>query len=141
MKQSQSTFYLSAVPGVSRKSPINQLIVFVVLILELQYGSFRLKWVRDARHEAYLNIQEVKGVTRAFTSDDTDFVPLVGFDCRGLDPIDWRPEGGFVITGESGQVWEDVDLSEKEWMEYDEKKGDSVSVMNLQWEFRVHKGK
>ena len=100
-----------------------------------------LKWVRDAKHEAYLNIQEIKGVTRQFTSEDKDFVPMVAFECRGLEPIDWRPESGFTVTGISGTKWEDVDLSEKEWTEYDEKSQDSVSIMDLQWEFRVHKEK
>jgi hypothetical protein len=30
-------------------------------------AHFMLKWARDARHEAYINLQEVKGVTRALT--------------------------------------------------------------------------
>lgn len=56
-------------------------------------ANFRLKWVKDTRHEAYMNVQQVKGVTRALTAaDEHKFVPIIGFDCRGLEPIDWRPE-------------------------------------------------
>ena len=166
-------------------------------------ANFRLKWVRDSKHEAYLNVQQVKGVTRALTAaDEGQFVPIAGFDCRGLDPIDWRPEvrcdsggcsppppslslflleqlrgpaapssprlgsravplsvcrasrsrrcvhrrfvalqGGFVVKSAGGKTWEDVDLGDKEWADYDERKGESVSIMDLEWEFRVHKEK
>lgn len=39
--------------------------------------------------------EDIKGVTRPLTADDENkFVPIVGFDCRGMDPIDWRPEVG-----------------------------------------------
>lgn len=104
-------------------------------------ANFALKWVRDARHEASLNVQQVKGVTRDLTSEDQGFVPIVAFECRGMDPIDWKPDGGFVIKARSGKVFEDVDMSEGEWADYDEKSGESVSVMELQWQFRVHKEK
>ncbi len=105
-------------------------------------ANFTLKWTKDSRHEAYLNVQEVKNVTRALTADDAGkFVPIIAFDCRGMEPVDWRPEGGFVVTAPSGAKWEDVDLSDKEWADFDERSGESVSVMELEWEFRVHKGK
>ena len=45
-------------------------------------------------------------------------------------------QGGFTVEGASGRVWEDVDLSEKEWTEWDDKADESVSIMDLQWEFR-----
>jgi hypothetical protein len=48
-----------------------------------------------------------------------------------------RPlQDGFVVEGTSGKVWEDVDLSDKEWADYDDKSNESVSIMELQWEFR-----
>lgn len=101
-----------------------------------------MKWTKDSRHEAYLNVEDVKGVTRALTADDHGkFVPIIGFDCRGLEPVDWRPEDGFVVKAPSGFVWEDVDLSDKDWADYDEKSGESASIMELEWEFRVHKSK
>ena len=50
-------------------------------------------------------------------------------------------QGGFVVKSAGGKTWEDVDLSDKEWADYDERKGESVSIMELEWEFRVHKEK
>lgn len=46
-----------------------------------------------------------------------------------------------MVRAKSGTVWEDVDLSDKEWADYDERSGESVSIMELQWEFRVHREK
>lgn len=48
-------------------------------------------------------------------------------------------QDGFLVQTSSGQKFEDVDLSEGEWTEYDEKLGDSVEIMELQWRFAVHK--
>jgi hypothetical protein len=105
-------------------------------------ANFAMKWARDSKHEGHLNLQQVKGVTRPLTDEDEHkAVPIIAFDCRGLEPIAWRPEGGFIIKTKSGKVFEDVDLSDGEWADYDEKLGDSVSVMNLEWEFRVHRQK
>ena len=48
-------------------------------------------------------------------------------------------QDGFEVTTSSGHKHEDVDLSEGEWTEYDEKLGDSVEIMDLQWKFTTHK--
>lgn len=62
-------------------------------------AHFALKWSRDARHEASLSLQHIKGVTRALTAADAGkFVPIVAFECRGLDPIAWQPQA-------SGKGW------------------------------------
>ena len=109
-------------------------------------ANFVMKWAKDSKHVAWMNVEcggNCKGVIReGITEGDRgEFVPLVGFECRGLEPVDWHPEDGFVVTASgSNAVWEDVDLSEREWYEYDEKSGESVSVTGLEWEFRVHKG-
>jgi hypothetical protein len=105
-------------------------------------ANFRLKWARDARHEATLNVQAVKGVTRALTAADAGkFVPVAGFECRGLEPVGWRPENGFTVTSAAGTRFEEADLSEREWADYCEKGGDSVSVMELEYRFETHKEK
>ena len=56
-------------------------------------ANFALKWAKDARKAAYLNVVSVKGVTRHMTeADDNVWVPFIGFDCRGLDVIGFHPE-------------------------------------------------
>ena len=56
-------------------------------------ANFALKWEKDSRKAAYLNVVPVKGYTRTVTAeDDGKWVPLVGFDCRGMDVTGWHPE-------------------------------------------------
>lgn len=58
-------------------------------------ANFALKWAKDARKAAYLNVVPVKGLTRHMTeADDLVWVPFVGFDCRGLDVVGFHPEAG-----------------------------------------------
>ena len=65
-------------------------------------ANFALKWVRDSKHVAYLNVKEIEKelknkskqkITGCYTAnDDGNFVGLVAFECRGLDVIGWQPE-------------------------------------------------
>lgn len=58
--------------------------------------NFQLKFVKDARRAAYLNVVPVKGVTRGLKAeDDRKWVPIIGFECRGMDVIGFHPEVHF----------------------------------------------
>lgn len=79
------------------------------------------RWVKDAKSAAYLNVVPVKKVTRDYTGkqslgscaialckrtllsyiritltfaaqDDHQFVSIIGFECRGMDVVNWHPE-------------------------------------------------
>ncbi|KAL4860038.1 hypothetical protein ACK3TF_000258 [Chlorella vulgaris] len=89
-------------------------------------ANFRLKWDRSSKHQAYMNCEAVKG-----------FVPIMGFECRGLEPVSYQPET-FLVKSKGGQTFE-ADLSEGEWADYDEKLGESVSIMGIEAMFKVHK--
>lgn len=101
-------------------------------------ANFRLKWDRSSKHQAYMNCEAVKGVTRDIKADDANkFVPIMGFECRGLEPVSYQPET-FIVKSKGGQTFE-ADLSEGEWADYDEKLGESVSIMGIEAMFKVHK--
>ncbi|EIE21643.1 hypothetical protein COCSUDRAFT_24771 [Coccomyxa subellipsoidea C-169] len=112
-------------------------------------ANFALKWVRDSKHMAYLNVKEItkalkcKGkekISGSYTADDDGkYVGMVGFECRGLDVTGWQPEDGFIVESTSGARFEDVDLSEKEWMDYDEKLGESVGIYDLEYKLEAVK--
>ena len=72
-----------------------------------------------------------------YTSDDSNtFKTIVGFDCRGLEPFDFSPRIGFIAEGlESGTKFNEVNLEEKEWVDYDEKSNQSVGVYELEYKF------
>ena len=48
-------------------------------------------------------------------------------------------QDGFQVESTSGQIFRDVDLSDGEWVDYDEKLGESVGIMELEHRFITHK--
>lgn len=48
-------------------------------------------------------------------------------------------QDGFQVESTSGQIFRDVDLSDGEWVDYDEKLGESVGIMELEHKFVTHK--
>ncbi|KAK8156199.1 hypothetical protein IWX90DRAFT_434347 [Phyllosticta citrichinensis] len=60
---------------------------------------------------------------------------IVTFDCRGLEFVEFKPDGEWSATGvESGTKFDSIDLSEGEWFDYDEKAGEEVSIKELKWD-------
>lgn len=51
--------------------------------------------------------------------------------CASLDKGSWMAEGS-----ESGTKFTDIDLTEGEWFDYDEKAGDEVSIKDLKWDIQ-----
>ncbi|XP_025110791.1 UPF0587 protein v1g245604-like [Pomacea canaliculata] len=73
-----------------------------------------------------------------YTAEDAGkFKTIVKFDCRGVSPTEFSPRVGWIAEGtESGTPFS-IDLSEKEWYDYDEKAGESVSISEAGFQF-VH---
>ncbi|CAH4035027.1 unnamed protein product [Pieris brassicae] len=83
------------------------------------------------------SIDVIEGSNGILTSEDENkFKTIVIFDCRGVEPVDFQPKSGWIAEAEhNGKKFEEVDLSEKEWAEYDEKNQNSVGVYELEWNF------
>lgn len=43
---------------------------------------------------------------------------------------------GWVAKTEEGKLFDDVDLTEKEWSDYDEKQNQTVGVYEVKWNFK-----
>ncbi|TFA99236.1 hypothetical protein CCMA1212_008899 [Trichoderma ghanense] len=57
---------------------------------------------------------------------------LFEFDCRGLEFVEFKPEGDWLADGiDSGTKFTGIDLTEGEWFDYDEKAGEEVSIKEL----------
>ena len=99
----------------------------------------------DCKKQCTVTFTDVKGVTRdTITAEDSgNFVPIRGFDCRGLELAKWTPTEGLVVKSTGGTKWENVDLGADPdgWFEYCEKCGESVGITELEFEFRTHKAK
>ena len=87
-----------------------------------------------------LTVVDVKGktnTTRPLTADDGGMVPIVAFECRGMEPVKWTPTSGYVCRSTGGKAFDDVDLTEGEWADYDEDNELPVSIGGVEHEFRV----
>jgi hypothetical protein len=80
-------------------------------------------------------------IPRSLTNEDNlQFVPILAFECRGLEPYRFHPMGGeFIIESEGGVNFEgdDVDLSEGDWGDYDADNDLAVSVSDFQSKFET----
>ncbi|KAI5123628.1 hypothetical protein M0805_003442 [Coniferiporia weirii] len=74
---------------------------------------------------------------RPYSADSNgQFSPLVVLDCRGLEFIGFDPQGIWKCKGvESGTIFSEVDLSEHEWTDYDEKAAQPVGIMDIESEW------
>jgi hypothetical protein len=73
--------------------------------------------------------KKLKVEVRAQTAADTEMVPMIVMECRGMEPIAWHPSGNYVAEAESGTRFEDVKLDQgDDWCEYDEKGGVSMTI-------------
>ncbi|XP_070562924.1 CXXC motif containing zinc binding protein-like [Ptychodera flava] len=82
------------------------------------------------------SIDIIKESIKSYNAEDNlRFKTIVTYDCRGTEPTDFSPRAGFVCQGaETGTPFE-VDLQEKEWVDYDEKAKDSVGIYEVESKF------
>jgi hypothetical protein len=125
--------------------------------------NFQIKWVRDAKSAAHAEVLEtIKDITRrqltgmymmppfaasrkgmpqgiqhllaCAEEDSGKWVPIVGFDCRGLEPVAFHAENGWKAVSTGGTVFEDVDLRD-DWADFCDKADESVGVYSLEGRF------
>ena len=82
-------------------------------------------------------------------ADSNKFKTICVFDCRGLEPVDFDPRDGWAAQGykedEDGEgqatstKFSDVDLSDKEWADFDEASGESTMISEFECKFVVVK--
>ncbi|KAH7320983.1 hypothetical protein B0I35DRAFT_428287 [Stachybotrys elegans] len=70
-------------------------------------------------------------------SDPPKKQKILEFDCRGLEFVEFKPEGDWLAEGlDSSTKFDSIDLQEGEWYDYDEKAGEEVSIKEMSWEIR-----
>eukprot|EP00592_Proboscia_alata_P006298 CAMPEP_0194360222 /NCGR_PEP_ID=MMETSP0174-20130528/7519_1 /TAXON_ID=216777 /ORGANISM="Proboscia alata, Strain PI-D3" /LENGTH=192 /DNA_ID=CAMNT_0039131573 /DNA_START=137 /DNA_END=715 /DNA_ORIENTATION=- len=69
------------------------------------------------------------------SNDSGVFVPLLALDCQGIEPFAFHPMGGeFVVTNKAGDTFDQVDLSEGAWNEFELATG-STAITNFETKF------
>ncbi|KAJ1569986.1 hypothetical protein HK096_007221 [Nowakowskiella sp. JEL0078] len=71
---------------------------------------------------------------QAYTIENSEkFSPWIIIEVRGAEPVDYRLAEDFHLSSsESNTKFENVNLSEGEWVEYDENAGLPVSVLDIE---------
>jgi hypothetical protein len=102
-------------------------------------ANFIIKWPGSSG-QAYIKLlSNVKGVKTSYNAEDSgNFVTILAMECRNVEPTTWYPSLDFLICSSGGKQFENVDLSEKEWADYDEENDLSVSIMNLEYKIEHH---
>ncbi|XP_028834196.1 CXXC motif containing zinc binding protein [Denticeps clupeoides] len=83
------------------------------------------------------SIDILKDTVTPYNAEDSEkFKPMVQFECRGLEPVDFQPQAGFAAEGaESGTKFPEVNLLEKDWTDYDENASESVGIYEVTHQF------
>ncbi len=71
---------------------------------------------------------------RTVTDEDSgSWVPVVAFEARGLDVVRWRlREGDVSVRSAAGYPFEDVDLSDGDWADYDVEADAPVALSDIE---------
>ncbi len=65
-------------------------------------------------------------------------MPILAFECRGLEPYAFHPGDEFIVTSAGGTVFDsDVDLSESDWTEYDADNDAPISISEVEFKFEA----
>jgi hypothetical protein len=101
-------------------------------------AHFVMKWP-FSREQAYIKIVAHKKVRPCYEEQDAgSFVPVLAMECRNLEPIAWHCGVDFSATSAGNNtVFQEVDLSDKDWAEFDEENDLSVSITNLEYKIEV----
>ena len=72
--------------------------------------------------------------TTAYTKSG-EFQPILAVECRGAQPFEWTPTGFYVAHAPSGTTFDQVDLQDGDWCDFDADADCSVGVFNVAWKW------
>jgi len=75
---------------------------------------------------------ELEGGKRISANDSANWVPVILFECRGVEITAYEPRMGFTCEAVNSGTSFDVDLSEGDWSEYDDKASQSIGIYNVE---------
>lgn len=82
-----------------------------------------------------VDVKKVTGATQITAEDNDEWVTLFAIECRGLEPVEWMSKNDFNVTSTGGAKFEEVDIEDGLWADYDAENECPVSIQNLTHEF------
>lgn len=85
-----------------------------------------------------LNTDYLPDSLKPYTAESSGkWATLVGFDCRGLEPVefDHKCKGWLTVGTESGTPFKEITLEDGDWADYDEPASQSVGIYEMESQF------
>ncbi|KAL0584834.1 hypothetical protein ABG067_005278 [Albugo candida] len=102
-------------------------------------ANFVLTWPGSQKASYITVVRDVKNVTRPIRGEDSgQYVPMVGFECRGIEPIAWSPIGDFRVKALNGDIFIADDFRD-DWSDFDEDHQVALGVFEVRSKFQVLK--
>ncbi|KAJ2385832.1 hypothetical protein GGI05_004574 [Coemansia sp. RSA 2603] len=77
-----------------------------------------------------------------YTLEDSETKkPVLDMEWRGLEPVEFEPRDGWVAKGADSPTIFDIDLTDREWYDYDEEASTEVSITEMSFYFEHTKDK
>ena len=101
-------------------------------------AHFVMKWP-FSRETAYIKLLPAhKGIRSAVTGENSgSFVPILAMECRNCEPTSWHPSVDFIVRSNGNTIFDKVDLSSRDWADYDEENDVPVSITNLEFKIEL----
>jgi len=82
------------------------------------------------------SVDIVKGSLKNYSEEDNGkWIEIAQFDCRGFELLNFEFINGWTVVSTGGTRYENIDLSQNEWVEYDSKLQNSVGIYNITGKF------
>lgn len=74
---------------------------------------------------------------KEYNAEDSEtWKTIVEFECRGFEPVEFAPHKPWFARGaESKTPFKQINLDEDDYVEYDEKTGESVGIYEMKGRF------
>ena len=98
-------------------------------------ANFIIRWDKGAEpSHIKLVTPKVKGFDGCYTKSG-EWTVILAMECRGIEPVDWIPSVDFDAISNAGKRFEAIDMTDKEFSDYDEEADEAVSILNLEYRF------
>ena len=101
-------------------------------------AHFIKKWPGENK-QSYLKIIDVKNATvdEVTAEHSQEWVGLVCFEARGLEPVGWMTKSDFTVQSEGGTLFdpEAIEFDDGTWADYDAENDVPVSITELEFRF------
>lgn len=96
-------------------------------------ASFVFK-CQDCKKSHSASIERTK--EKIVIGEKNNWVTLLNIDARGIEFLDFSPIGQWTCIGQKGSRFNDVDLEDLEWYDFDEDMSQEVSITDVKFQIK-----